>query len=131
MGVGGRRLGGGGREIILHLLLSLHCHRQNGSCINMGSDETSFNVSLIVRDKVTRQCPQNTALKREESRSRFEPRSFCLPAYRLTARPDRLTKVCVCLPHTPSTAFLHLPPKEACRKPVLGVCACPCICVLG
>ena len=26
----------------------------------MGSDESHFNVSLIVRDKVTRQCPQTT-----------------------------------------------------------------------
>ena len=24
----------------------------------MGSDESHFNVALIVRDKVTRQCPQ-------------------------------------------------------------------------
>ena len=24
----------------------------------MGSDESHFNISLIVRDKVTRQCPQ-------------------------------------------------------------------------
>jgi len=24
--------------------------------------------------------------------------------------------------HTPSTAFRHLPPKEGCRKPVLGIC---------
>ena len=24
-------------------------------------------------------------------------------------------------PHTPSIAFRHLPPKEGCRKPVLGV----------
>ena len=29
--------------------------------------------------------------KRKESRSRFEPRSLCLPAYRLTVRPNRLT----------------------------------------
>ena len=27
------------------------------TCIKMGSDESHFNVSLIVRDKVTRQCP--------------------------------------------------------------------------
>ena len=27
------------------------------TCIKMGSDENHFNVSLIVRDKVTRQCP--------------------------------------------------------------------------
>ena len=26
------------------------------SCIEMGSDESHFNVLLIVRDKVTRQC---------------------------------------------------------------------------
>ena len=30
----------------------------NDSCIKMGSDESHFNVSLIVMDKVTRQCPQ-------------------------------------------------------------------------
>ena len=45
----------GKREITY---LSLHCHHQNDSCIKMGSDESHFNVSLIVRDKVTRQCPQ-------------------------------------------------------------------------
>ena len=30
--------------------LSLHCHHQNDSCIQMGSDESHFNASLIVRD---------------------------------------------------------------------------------
>ena len=44
-----------GEEIIY---LSLHCHHQNDSCIKMGSDESHFNVSLVVRDKVTRQYPQ-------------------------------------------------------------------------
>ena len=42
------------------MYLSLHYHHQNDSCIKMGSDESHFNVSLIVRDKVTRQCPQTT-----------------------------------------------------------------------
>ena len=66
------------REIIY---LSLHCHQQNDSCINMSNDESHFNVSLIVKDKVTRKCPQTTALlKRKESRSRIEPKTFCLPA---------------------------------------------------
>ena len=37
----------GKREIIY---LSLHCHYQNDTCIKMGSDESHFNVSLIVRD---------------------------------------------------------------------------------
>ena len=42
------------------IYLSLHCHHQNDSCIKVGSDESHFNVSLIVRDGVTRQCPQTT-----------------------------------------------------------------------
>ena len=29
----------------------------------MGGDESHFNVSLNVRDKVTRQCPQTTAFE--------------------------------------------------------------------
>ena len=52
--------------------LSPHCHHQNDSCIKMGSDESHFNVSLIVRDKVTRQCSQTTTfLKRKESHKCF------------------------------------------------------------
>ena len=50
--------GGGGR-----LYLSLHCHHQNDACIKMGSDESHFNISFIVRDRVTRQCPQTTTFK--------------------------------------------------------------------
>ena len=64
----------GERERLLYL--SLHCH----SCLKMGSDESHFNVSSIVRDKVTRQCPETQFVKRKESRSGFEPRSLCLPA---------------------------------------------------
>ena len=61
-GVGG---GEGGEEICRWgeremIYLSLHCHHQNNSCIKMGSDESHFNVSLIIRDKVTRGCPQTT-----------------------------------------------------------------------
>ena len=29
----------------------------------MGSDENHFNVSLIAKDKVTKQCPQTTTFK--------------------------------------------------------------------
>ena len=58
----GEKRGGGGMEVgereIRHLLL--HCHHQNDLCIKMGSDESHFNVSLVARDKVTRQCPQTT-----------------------------------------------------------------------
>ena len=42
------------------MYLSLLCPHQNDTCIKMGSDESHFNVSLIVRSKVTRQCPQTT-----------------------------------------------------------------------
>ena len=38
-----------GGEIIY---VSLHCHHQNDFCIQVGSEERHFNVSLIVRDKV-------------------------------------------------------------------------------
>ena len=69
-------MGGGGGE----LYLSLHCHHQNDFGIKMGNDESHFNVSLIVRDKVTRPYLQTTTfMKKKESRSGIEPRPFCLP----------------------------------------------------
>ena len=33
------------------------------TCIKMGNDESHFNVSLIVRHKVTRPCPQTTTFE--------------------------------------------------------------------
>ena len=74
-------MGGGGGIIYL----SLHCHNQNESFIKMGSDESYFNVLLIVRDKVTRQCPQTTTFeeKRETKRIRTEvPLLTSLTPYR-------------------------------------------------
>ena len=72
-GVGGG--GGGAREIIYLSLQS----PQNYSCIKMGSDESHFNVS-VDSDGHVRQCPQTTTfLKKKESRSGIEPRSFRLP----------------------------------------------------
>ena len=58
------------------MYLALHCNHQNDSCIKTGSDESRFNVSLIVWGKVT----GSRLLKREESRSGIERMSFCLPA---------------------------------------------------
>ena len=52
---GGREYGGGGRGRL--------CLHQNDSCIKMGGDESHFNVSLIVREKVRRQCPQITTFE--------------------------------------------------------------------
>ena len=33
------------------------------TCIKMGSDESPFNVSLTVKNKVTRLCPQTTTFE--------------------------------------------------------------------
>ena len=63
----------------------IHFHHQNDSCIKMGSDESHFNVSLIVRDKVTRQCPLTTTFeeKGEPKRIRNEiPLLTSLTPYR-------------------------------------------------
>ena len=56
------------REII-QACLPLHCHNQNDSSVKMGSEESRFNVSLIVRDKVTRQCPQTTTFEEKGRRA--------------------------------------------------------------
>ena len=63
------------------------------TCIKMGSDESRFNVLLIVRDKVTRPCPQTTTVeeKGEPKPYRTEVLRIRLPAYRLTARPNQLS----------------------------------------
>ena len=46
-------VGGGGR---FYTYRFIHCHHQNDSCSKVGSDESHFNVSLTVRDKVTRRA---------------------------------------------------------------------------
>ena len=71
--------GGGEREIIY---LSLHCHHQNDSCIKMGNGESCFNVSLIVRDKDTRQCPHTTISEEKGEPKRY--RTEILPLTNLT-----------------------------------------------
>ena len=52
--------GGGGRG---RLYTYRYTVTTRMTCITMGSDESRFNVSLIVRDKVTRQCPQTTSFE--------------------------------------------------------------------
>ena len=67
------------------LYLTIHCHHQNDSCIKVGSTESHFNVSLIVRDKATRQVSTTTVFE-----ERGEPK-WNRTAVLLTARPNRLT----------------------------------------
>ena len=56
------------------------------TCIKMGSDESHFNVSLIVRDKVTRPCPQTTTFEEKGEPKRY--RTELLPLnYQPTALP--------------------------------------------
>ena len=45
------------------MYLSLHCRHMYDSCIKMGSIESHFNVSLNVRNKVTRQCQRTTTFE--------------------------------------------------------------------
>ena len=72
----------GVREIIY---LLLHCHQQNDFCTKVGSDESHSNVSLIVRDKVTRQCPQTTTVEEKGEPKRIQtevPLLMSLTPYR-------------------------------------------------
>ena len=59
----------GERDIIY---ISLHCHHQDDSCVKMGSDESHFDVSLIVRDKVIRRCPQTTTFEEKGEPKRIQ-----------------------------------------------------------
>ena len=77
-GGGGVRLWRWGRREIIYL--SLHCHHQNDFCIKVGSDENHFNVSLIVRDKVTRQCTQTTTFE-----EKGEPKQIRTEVHLLTS----------------------------------------------
>ena len=67
--MGVRGYGGGGRG---RVYLLLHCHHQNDSYIKVGSRESHFNVSLIVRDKVTRQCPQTTSFEEKGEQKQIQ-----------------------------------------------------------
>ena len=55
----------------------------------MGSDESHFNVSLIVRDKITRRCPQTTTFE-----ARGKPKQNRADALLLTSlKPYRWAKL--------------------------------------
>ena len=57
MGGGGMEVGGKGIYIYRYTVTT------RITCIKVGSDESHFNVLLIVRDQVTRQCPQTTTFE--------------------------------------------------------------------
>ena len=68
-------------------------------------------------DKVKGQCPQTTTfLKRKESRSGIEPRSFRLPTQRLTARPNPTPHVIAFSNHSAVDVLHVLPAQVLCGK---------------
>ena len=70
------------REIIY---LTLCYHHQNDSCIQMGSSESHFNVSLTVRGRVARQCRQITISDEKGKPERYQTEVLpltSLPPYR-------------------------------------------------
>ena len=77
-----------------YIYLSLLCRHQNDSCIKMDSDESHFNVSVGSEGQSHKTVSTNHNLFEEkgEPKPGIEPRSFRLPAYRLTARPNRLSE---------------------------------------
>ena len=101
-GEGGMEVGGeGGR---LYTYCYTVSHRQNDFCIKVGSDESHFNVTLIVMDKVTRQCrPQTTTFEEKGEPKRIRTEVPLLTS--LTARPNRLT--IVYLAHAESNVSLR------------------------
>ena len=74
------------------MYLSLYCHHQNESCLKIGSEESSFNVSLTVRGEITRECPQTTIFEEKGEPEADSNRS--LTAY----QPYRWAKPAHCLP---------------------------------
>ena len=80
------------------IYLSLHCHHQNDSCIKMGRHQSHFKVSLIARDKITRQFPHTTSFgreKRAEADSNGGPSAYQPDALPLGQTGSRLTLLAV------------------------------------
>ena len=69
-------------------------YHQNDSCIKMGSDESRFNVSLTVRDKVTRKTGHKPQYfeEKEPKRSRTEVLLTSLTPYRWAKPAHRKAK---------------------------------------
>ena len=84
--MGGRGYGSGGRGRVYTYRYTVTTRM---TCIKMGSDENHFNVSLIVRDKFTRPCPQTTTFEEKGEPKRY--RTEVLTAYQPTALPQGQT----------------------------------------
>ena len=67
---GGKGVWRWGEREIIYLLR--HCHHKNDPWNKMGSNESHFNISLIVSDNITRQCPQTTTFKEKGELKRIQ-----------------------------------------------------------
>ena len=85
----------------------------------MGSDVSHFNVSLTVRDKVTRQRPQTTTSEEKGEPKRIRTEVPLLTS--LTAGPNRLTRVIGMLPSTPHNSDINPFTAPACTFPAVSV----------
>ena len=84
--------GDGGRK---RLYLTLHCHHPNDSCIQMGSNESRFNVSLTVRGRQSHETVSTNHKQFRKRERRAQSESNRGPsAYQpitFTARPNPRT----------------------------------------
>ena len=83
--MGATGCGGGGRGRLYTYRYTVTT--RTTTAFKTGSAESRFNVSLIVRDKVTRQYPKSTNLFEIEQRG--EPKRYRTEVLLLTARPNR------------------------------------------
>ena len=70
---------GGGERGRLYTYRHTVATRMILALIKMGSDESHSNVSFIVRDKVTRQCPHTTILEEKVDQKRIRTEVPLLP----------------------------------------------------
>ena len=75
------------------------------TCIKMGSDESHFNVSLIVRYKVTRPCTQTTTFE-----EKGEPKRYRTEVLPLTSLPKQVVDRASC---NQSARYVGMPPPIA------------------
>ena len=61
-----------GEEGGFYLSVSLYCHHQNASCIKKGSDESHFNISLIV----TQLCHKSVSTNHNLFKEKGEPKQI-------------------------------------------------------
>ena len=106
------------------IYLSLHCRHHNDSCIKIGTDESHFTVSLIVRDKVRRRCPQATTfLKSSKGGPKRKPVCHAVYVYTRQLKP-RVVQKPVCRAVYVYTRQLKQRSRESYRSQCIMLSTC-------